>query len=91
MIKRIKTHKLLKRNAFFNKQTKFVSRFDLVVKSQAGKQKDLGSNLLWLSFLFKSCGLWTLSCDFVPHIYETLKMALIAAHSNAGVILVVTV
>ena len=26
-----------------------------------------------LSFLFKSCGLWTLSCDFVPHNYETLK------------------
>ena len=28
---------------------------------------DLGSNLLRLSFLFKSCGLWTLSCDFVTH------------------------
>ena len=39
----------------------------------SGKQKDLGSNLLLLSFLFKSCGLWTLSCDFVPHNYETLK------------------
>ena len=34
---------------------------------KAGKQKTLGSNLLRLSFLFKSCGLWTLSCDFVPH------------------------
>ena len=31
------------------------------------------SNLLRLSFLFKSCGLWTLSCAFVPHNYETLK------------------
>ena len=49
-----------------------VSRFGLAVRSQAGKQKDLGSNLLRLSFLFKSC-LWTLSCDFVPHNYETLK------------------
>ena len=28
---------------------------------------DLGSIPLRLSFLFKSCGLWTLSCDFVPH------------------------
>ena len=28
---------------------------------------------LRLSFLLKSCGLWTLSCDFVPHNYETLK------------------
>ena len=29
---------------------------------------DLGSNLLRLSFVFKSCGLWTLSCDLVvPH------------------------
>ena len=41
--------------------------------SKAGKQKDLSSNLLRLSFVFKSCGLWTLSCDFVPHNYETLK------------------
>ena len=31
------------------------------------KQKDLGSNPLRLPFLFKSCGLWTLSCDFVRH------------------------
>ena len=36
-----------------------------------------------LSFLFKSCGLWTLSRDFVPHNYENIKMALIAAHLNA--------
>ena len=28
---------------------------------QAGKQRDVGSNPLLLSFLFKSCGLWTLS------------------------------
>ena len=34
---------------------------------------DLGSNPFRLSFLFKSCGRWTLSCDFVPHSYETLK------------------
>ena len=39
----------------------------------SGKQKDLGSNLLRLSFLFKNCGLWTLSSDFVPQNYETLK------------------
>ena len=43
------------------------------VNRLAGKQTDLGSNPLRLSFLFKSCGLWTLSCDFVPHNYETLK------------------
>ena len=29
---------------------------------KAGKQRDLGSNLLRLSFLFNKCGLWTLSC-----------------------------
>ena len=40
---------------------------------KAGKRKDLGSNPLRLSFLFKRCGLWTLSCDFVPHNYKTLK------------------
>ena len=41
--------------------------------SGTGKQKDFGSNPLRLSFLFKCCGLWTLSCDFVPHNYEILK------------------
>ena len=44
-----------------------VSRFGLAVRCWAGKQRDLGSNPLRLSFHFKSCGLWTLSCDFVPH------------------------
>ena len=28
---------------------------------------------LLLSFLFKTCGLWTLSCDFAHTIHETLK------------------
>ena len=51
-----------------------VSRSGLAVRRQAGKQRDLGSNPLRLSFLFKSCGLWTLSCDFVSlTINETLK------------------
>ena len=45
-----------------------VSRFGLAVR-----QRDLGSNPLRLSFLFESCGLCTLSCDFVPYNYETLK------------------
>ena len=48
----IKTHKI---------------QFGLAVRHEAGKQRDLGLNPLQLSFLFKSCGLWTLSCDFVPH------------------------
>ena len=57
-----------------------VSRFGLAVRSQAGKQRDLDSNPLLLSFLIKVavCG-------------HCLKMALIAAHLNADVILVVTV
>ena len=67
-----------------------VSQFGLAVRRSAGKQRDLGSNPLRLSFLFKSCGLWTLSCDFVPHNDETLKW-LIAAHLKAEVIPVVTV
>ena len=50
-----------------------VSRFGLAVRRQAGKQRHFGSNPLRFSFLFKSCGLWTLSCDSVPHNYETLK------------------
>ena len=33
------------------------SRFGLAVRRQAGKQRDLCSNPLWLSFLFKNCGL----------------------------------
>ena len=52
-----------------NEQQTIVSRFGLA----AGKRRDLGSNPLRLSFLFKSCGLWTLSCDFAPHNYGTLK------------------
>ena len=68
----------------------FVSRFGLAVRRLPGQQRrDLGSSLLRLTFLFKSCGLWTLSCDFVPH-NETLNWLVIAAHLNAGVILVVT-
>ena len=68
-----------------------VSRFGLAVRL-VSTERDLGSNPLRLFFLFTSCGLWTLSCDFVPHDYhETFKMALIAAHLNAEVILVVTV
>ena len=51
-----------------------VSRFGLAVRRWAGKRRGLGSNPLRLSFLFNSCGLWTLPCDFVPHNkYETLK------------------
>ena len=50
-----------------------VSRFGLAVRPLAGKQRDLRSNPLRLSLIFKSCGLWTLSCDFVPHNCWTLK------------------
>ena len=45
----------------------FSERFGLAARRYAGKQRDLGSNPHWLYFLFKRCGLWTLSCDFVPH------------------------
>ena len=71
-----------------------VIRFGLALKgvSVTGKQKDLGSIPLRLSFFFKKvvvCGhcLVTLSLT----INETVKTALVAAHLNAGVILVVTV
>ena len=50
---------------------------------RAGKRRGLGSNPLWLSFLFKTCSLWTRSCDFVPHSLRNNKMALITAHLNA--------
>ena len=59
-----------------------------VVRLEAGKQRDLSLNPLRLSFFLKSCGLWTLSCDFIPHNWWNIKMALITAHLNAGVILV---
>ena len=55
-----------KRSSLFSKDN--VNQFGL-----AGKQRDLGLNPLWLSFLFKSYDLWTLSCNFDPHNYETLK------------------
>ena len=45
----------------------FGEQFDPAAKHYAGKQRDLGSIPLRFSFLLQSCGLWTLSCDFVPH------------------------
>ena len=44
---------------------------------------------LWLSFLYKNCGSWTLSCDFAHTINETLKWfaqlpTLMQNHSGAG-------
>ena len=49
-----------------------VSRFGLAVRRQAGKQRDLGSNLLRLSFLFRKvvvCGhcLVTLFLTIMKH------------------------
>ena len=49
-----------------------ITREPVWPSGKAGKQRDLGSNPLRLSVLFKSCGLWTLSCDFVSHNYDTL-------------------
>ena len=46
--------------------SQLVSWFGLAVRRWAGKPRDLGLNPFQLSFLFKSCGLWMLSCDFVP-------------------------
>ena len=70
-----------------------MSRFDLAVRRWAGKQRDLGSNPLRLSFLFKLvvvCGHCLMTLSFT--INETLKsVSLIAAHLNAGIILVVSV
>ena len=67
---------------------KLVSRFGLAVRRWTGKQKDLSSNPLRLSFLFKKvvvCG----------HCLVTLSLAInetrIAVHLNAGVLLAVTV
>ena len=67
-----------------------VRRFSLLVKHQAGKWTDIVSSLLWLSFLFKNCDLWTLSCDFALKINGTLKMAHTAAPPQCRIILVVT-
>ena len=49
------------------------SRFGLAIRRKAGKQKDLGSIPLRLSFFFKSCNLQTVSSDFALTINETLK------------------
>ena len=69
-----------------------MSRFGLAVRRlKFGKQKKIGWILLGLSFLFKSCDLWTLSCDFVLHDYSDIKMALVVVQLNAEIILVVTV
>ena len=72
--------------------TVFVSRFGLAVRRKAGKRKDLGSIPLRFSFLFKKvvvCGHCLVTLSITS--YRNIKMALIAAHLNAGIILVVTV
>ena len=59
---------------------------------KAGKPKDLGSIPLRLSFLFKKvvvCGHCLVTLSITS--YSNIKMALIAAHLNAGIILVVAV
>ena len=68
-----------------------VSRFGLAVRRYAGKRKDLGSIPLRLSFLFKKvvvCGHCLVTLSITS--YWNIKMALIAAHLNAAIILVVT-
>ena len=70
----------------------FASRFGLAVRREGGKRKDLGSILLRLSFLFKKvvvCGHCLVTLSITS--YRNIKMALIAAHLNAVIILVVTV
>ena len=59
---------------------------------KAGKWKDFGSIPLQLSFLFKKvvvCGHCLVTLSITS--YWNIKTALIAAHLNAGIILVVTV
>ena len=52
-----------------------MSRFSPAVKAKAGKQKDLGSIPLRLSFLFKKVVVYGQSCDFVLHNLLSIKMA----------------
>ena len=63
------------------------------IRRWAGKQKDLGSIPLRLSSLFVK--LWFVDIILIVTLPLTInengKMALTAAHLNAGVILVVTV
>ena len=46
---------------------------------------------LRLTFLFQICDLWALSREFTLHNQWNIKMAHIAAHLNAEIILVVAV
>ena len=43
----------------------------------SGKQKDFISITLWLSFLFKSCGLWMMPCDCALIINQTQKQLIL--------------
>ena len=56
-----------------NRRERKISPGYLNIPHEFSVQRDLDSNLLRLSFHFKNCGLWILSCDFVPHNYQTLK------------------
>ena len=50
-----------------------VSRCGPAVRRQAGRQKDLGSIRFRSPFVFKICGLWTMSRDFARTVNEILK------------------
>ena len=68
-----------------------VSRFGLAVRRLAGTRKDFGLIPLRLSLLFKKvvvCGHCLVTLSITS--YWNIKMALIAAHLNAGIILMVT-
>ena len=69
-----------------------MSRFGLAVRCYAGKRKDLSSIPLRLSFLLKK----VVVCGHCPETlsvtsYRNIKMALLAAHLNTGIMLMVTV
>ena len=68
-----------------------VSRFGLALRHLAGMRKDFGLIPLRLSLLFKKvvvCGHCLVTLSITS--YWNIKMALIAAHLNAGIILMVT-
>ena len=63
------THRVKKTAYFIRQYCEPVWASDKTGWYAEGPQFKSGSALI----LFKSCGLCTLSCDFVPHSYETLK------------------
>ena len=62
-----------------NKAVLYCEAFGSVVRGRSGFDSPLR-----ISFLFCTCRLWTLSCDFARHNEQTFNMSLLLIQNHSG-------